>query len=543
MKNLPYIIIAALFILLSCNDKRSSIISSFPRDIEEISSIVEYNPDSALTLFSILEQKYADADEHIKMRLALLKYKAEDKAYVVHSSDSMIKNIAAYYDKHGNVGNRLEACYYMGGTYRDMRNYPLAILWYLKGTDIIDENECSRYDSMILANLHGQLSDMYKIMRDYPNMLAHVVHSDTLKKKLGTRDIASIHSLARCYRYANEIDSAKKYYSEVKELVSNRKQESRLTDLLAEYLGFCLTNDYLEEASSIYSIISRNNKKNLPDNVCSAIARYNEEIENEKDSALLFYRKALSVSHNIKKKYLYAKNLIRLFKENEMADSALHYAELAIQFGDSADSILKYQQAIDMRNDYLVKKYERIENELEHTAAQSRLTTYYAITIGLVILCIFAFGVIYYFKNKRNFQKELFRTSQEKESIKAEHDKVVQDYKCLYSEKVEFETEENLYKLVEELKNSSRTPQHNSAKVQWHIVFMTCKNTYPDFYGRISEFKDSLKEDEQQILCLLKLGLSQSDIGRLLGKSRQRIHIYIKHIELVFGINIESILS
>ena len=60
------------------------------------------------------------APEYVQKRYHLLTIKANDKAYITHTSDSLILSLVDYYEHGGDPVYLGEAYYYAGSTYRDL---------------------------------------------------------------------------------------------------------------------------------------------------------------------------------------------------------------------------------------------------------------------------------------------------------------------------------------------------------------------------------------------------------------------------------------
>ena len=66
----------------------------------------------------------------------LLDLKVNDKMYVRHTSDSLIKRITAFYETYGDRDKLLESYYYMGRVYRDLNDAPEALKYFQKALDV-----------------------------------------------------------------------------------------------------------------------------------------------------------------------------------------------------------------------------------------------------------------------------------------------------------------------------------------------------------------------------------------------------------------------
>ena len=66
-------------------------------------------------------------DDSLSMRYRLLKADALNKTDAPLPSDTLIKEVVEYYDRHGNANERMRAHYLLGCAYRDMGEAPAAL--------------------------------------------------------------------------------------------------------------------------------------------------------------------------------------------------------------------------------------------------------------------------------------------------------------------------------------------------------------------------------------------------------------------------------
>ena len=83
-------------------------------------SLASANPDSALTLLARVEDSLRQAPDPVRMYYNLLTVKTQDKAYILHTSDSLIRTVVDYYEHKNNHTYLPEAYYYAGRVYRDL---------------------------------------------------------------------------------------------------------------------------------------------------------------------------------------------------------------------------------------------------------------------------------------------------------------------------------------------------------------------------------------------------------------------------------------
>ena len=93
--------------------------------------LADTNPEEARPLLDRLRDSLSLFDEEQHMYYDLLDLKVNDKMYVRHTSDSLIKRITAFYETYGDRDKLLESYYYMG-VYRDLNDAPEALKYFQK---------------------------------------------------------------------------------------------------------------------------------------------------------------------------------------------------------------------------------------------------------------------------------------------------------------------------------------------------------------------------------------------------------------------------
>ncbi len=79
-----------LMVLASCRHYQ------YPLVLQEADSLCSVLPDSAVTLLRDIADDMKQEAEHVQTRYKLLTIKANDKAYITHTSDSIILPIIDY---------------------------------------------------------------------------------------------------------------------------------------------------------------------------------------------------------------------------------------------------------------------------------------------------------------------------------------------------------------------------------------------------------------------------------------------------------------
>lgn len=215
MKNTLYILL--LLLCTACTNHRP-----YPALLTAADSLMNIRPDSAVILLQQLKPEMEHANEDTRVYYHLLTVKAADKAYIIHSSDSLIRNILAYYQNKRLSNHLPEALYYAGRVYRDMGDAPQALDYFQQALNALGK-EKNPLKSKIYAQM-GVLFSSQKIFNEalfaYKSSLEfEIMNKDTIGIIMGLRDIAD------AYWNLNQPDSVLKYYLDSYELAKKYKKE------------------------------------------------------------------------------------------------------------------------------------------------------------------------------------------------------------------------------------------------------------------------------------------------------------------------------
>ena len=136
MKEKVIYLLLILLILASCAGNRK-----YDDLMQRADSIMNVNDDSAKVAIRMLygvKSQLPEFSQAQKMRYELLSHKAMNKACITFTSDSVMKEVVAYYDHHGSANERMLANYVLGCVYRDLHEAPVALEYYNKATEQAD---------------------------------------------------------------------------------------------------------------------------------------------------------------------------------------------------------------------------------------------------------------------------------------------------------------------------------------------------------------------------------------------------------------------
>lgn len=109
-------------------------------------TLSDINPDTVLLMLDGMD--FSAMSRLERMHAELLKGKAQNKAYANFTTDSVMLEVADWYERHGNANQKKMAYYILGCAYRDLGSAPKALESYRNAVERADtaDEECD-FDS------------------------------------------------------------------------------------------------------------------------------------------------------------------------------------------------------------------------------------------------------------------------------------------------------------------------------------------------------------------------------------------------------------
>ena len=541
-KELLYLV----FLLLTFGCQRHY---QYPLVLQEADSLCVALPDSAVALLKSISDDMQQAPEFVQMRYKLLTIKANDKAYITHTSDSLILSLVDYYEHGGDKDFLGEAYYYAGSTYRDLGDAPRALGYYQKALDAMPGDDNLKVKSKVYAQM-GDLfrnQDLYvqAIQSYYRSFQCDIKLNDTIGQINMLRDIGF------AYRGLNKPDSTLYLLNQAHELarsINNKLMDNRITSQLASlyirlgdlkkakaYIQPSLDNPDRINLSSVYSIAA---------NIYYRSGQY--------DSTAYFCNELFKIGTVYAKSESYDRLANIALKQWKDPVKALTYTEQLIIMQDSINRITASETVAQMNSlyNYQIRERENHELEVKNNSAHVLLLLLTIFVLVVVLLCAY---FILQHRNRR-IRAELFieRLKQVQEKVYRESaDMLAVNNKKIASLEHELEQmrlegttdnrKETIKRILENenetlemklhIKESADMIMHTSllrkklrerAKVvdeihdeEWKDIESFLNTNYPEFLSRLQTVGD-LNKSEYRTCLLLKCQLSPSEIAALL---------------------------
>ena len=187
------VILAVLLFTAGCCRKES-------HDFRAVEKIICSEPKAALDSLRGLDYKTLPGPDRHYYDFLLIK--ARDKAYVRHTSDSLILDVIEYYENHDDRDIYPEALYYGGRVYSDIGDYPTALRYFQKALDKYPDGSTDLVRSNILSQTGGLLQEMGLCSEAIPYL------KETIRINMSLRDTVNLvydHQLLGSMYMANKM--------------------------------------------------------------------------------------------------------------------------------------------------------------------------------------------------------------------------------------------------------------------------------------------------------------------------------------------------
>lgn len=534
-KPIRIIIFFTFILFLSACDKTVGT----PADIAYIDSLANMDPERATQLINRRE-KDEHLDEASKRRLQLIRYKLEDKCYIVHENDKVIRELHQYFEQHGGTYERLQCLYYMGSTYRDMGDYTSSIVWYSKAAQFAETNPLSRNDSIILSFVYSQISDLFYKINNGKEALQSQLKSMEVQRKLGIDNYYTYEDVARTADGANDTSMASKFYRKaLTDMVNEGVAEERL-NLLGEQLGFYASHNMKQQADFVYSLIRDSKQHPVPPNAYASIAIYFNS-KQKADSALKYSIIAFECEDRNSAKRELAQNIAKLSALLGDRQKAYHYSMLSMDLSDSVQKEMDAQNVLIAKTQRVIKELQEAR-DIKKESAQRRKTNLLIGSVGiLLVIAIISLLLIFNYRRKLRIQMKLEQIESEKEKISTDHISLLE--KVQADRRLRARSAKDVSSVKSHLANPAVNPKDKLQPDMWEVVFDAVDTTYPDLRQRLLTYNQDLENKDLILLYLMKLEFKQADVARIMKRAPSVISRKYHRIETMLGVPIKTALN
>lgn len=549
MKRLLPLIITLALLTLSC-DRYAKYESMFFL----IDSVAEECPDSALLLLEALRPRLDGAPERIKAYYGLMQTKYKLNSGVLFTSDSTIRAVVNYYDRHGDANHRVFSKLLLGCVNYKMGDNTEAML-NLEAAAASADTTSGDCNYAILGQVYAHLSQVY--LDEY--MPRNVIRASRLCYRYAMRAgdtltaLSGLDHISNAYIFMGQPDSAVAVTLRSSRLFRESGYTEASAISQAKLIEIYLDRGDMDNAARYMTVFDRYshvidaNGNASPDyhGIYYVKAIYSVST-NRLDSAAYWLRKIQKIDNpslNIREALAYG--LWRMYDKMGAKDSALKYAAVSSELSDSLTREL-------MRNTCSVvqAQYERtnLRGQVADKALEAERMKTTALAVALVLLAVLS--VFTYIIRKRreemrrrelrhrqdidaltraqtDLQQLLTLTEEERDAlIKDKRDAIerLQSLETLQRHVDEVTVEERLANadISRRFKQISLNPTIRPTADDWQELRSMINSEVPGFYSTLNN-GHVLRPDEYDLCILIRLHFKPLEISNLTGISQKSV--------------------
>lgn len=530
--------------------------SSSP-ELQLAEQLMDSKPDSSLNILNNLPDKQK-LSEYNHALYCLLLTQAQDKNFIIHTSDSICKIAVKYFEKHSDIHYTMLAYYCMGRVYSDLQDALQAQEYYLKALEIGKNSK----EYKLLIRISSNLGTLYAYQDIYDMALPlykQALHYTFLEQKQDSLNISYIlRNIARTYTQTHQPDSAISYYQKAIAYSTPSNVSSLFVDLGNLHFN---KGEYKDAEKYLNKAVATVVNKITIDHINLSKGKLYSELQMF-DSAKICLMKSTQSSYLYTKAGSFQRLAKVALKENNLKD----FAKYTLEYEQLRDSITNRSHFENIRLTQSMFNYQQINKEKIkfEKEATDRLILVYQIVILFVI--ILAVG-IYIYKREQNKKKRLLEQKEQQykrsqQYLEDNKKQIAQLEKILSTEKAQMtEVQRQLYearKVMLQMENRTIIEKQGAIEVleqdfhsaslylkihreeevqlnstEWFELRQLIDATYSDFTNRLIKLYPKISQEEIRICYLSKMDVPVKKIATIVhitssGVSQCRRRLYKK---------------
>ena len=541
-----HILLLSLLLCISCRYEQQS----HPPLMERAVQLMETHPDSALACLDSLSISIAQWPEEVQMYYILLTVKAKDKLYIPVTSDTLINRIIRFYEDKQDDPHLMEAYYYKGSAYRDMKDAPRAVAAFLRAAEI--GKRCS--NDTLNGRIYGQLASLFAFQRLYHESMEAT--QQAYKYNLACHNYKGmafgLRDMARIYDTNNQKDSAEIFYRKAYALMKEKISLTKACSIGNELANFYYNQGKIDSAEIIAKQVQAHHPSSLSYLVLGEVYYQRQMF----DSASIYLQKVISGNDLYHQRTAY--RLLHLItREKKQYPEAHQYASLCINAFDSLFQITKTEEVNKIHSLYNYNLSEQENQRLQSETERQQLLLFQQLFVSCLFIGI-AIYLFYLLRERRRIyttrERHLQQIFAEQEAQSTQRIKENEQQIALLTEQLQSTKQENdtfrrsvleaQAKTLGATNDQIRATQneqearlltlhhsdiyvyfHQATKssdlkdTDWEQLKEALTAAYPDFLHHLYALYPKLSQQELYICYLIKINLKRTMMAELLNRS------------------------
>lgn len=491
--------------------------TTLPPAISQADSLSATCPQAAVSMIDSLGSTLPLSAPATWAYYQLIRTKVYDRAYIRHTSDSLILRVIDYYEHHPE-GDLLAWAYCYGGrVYRDLNDAPRALSYFYRSLEALPATGSQELRARVLSQI-GYIYYSQSLFREARDVKRQVLRLDSLA---GRQDRMAVgyKDLAQCSYSLREPDSARLFIHQAQRLCEELQLQRPLPDVMLLRARIAREQGQAAEALSLITPYLADSTLLQPVPYCLVGAQACMDLGRHDEASLLCQRILQNRDASIHAVCQAARLMSAISRSRGNLDSVHHYQDLCAMALDSIsllDQSLAVQQ-VSQLYDYQLREQE---NRLLHLQLrQWRMGLWMVLLLaGCLLLAVWALWLRYRHR----------RTQSRLQHLRIEHlqaelslrDKSIQELSSLIAERqqcaADFESNLRNSTLMSRLRAHLNNQTILSAD-EWAEVEQYFSEHLPQFLPHLHQVHD-FSTVEWHLSLLIRLGLRNVEIASLLCK-------------------------
>ena len=513
-----------------------------------IDSVSSTHPDSALRLLEALKPKIENAPERIKAYYGLMETKYMLRSGAKFTSDSTIRAVADFYERHGDDNHRMFSKLLLGCVNRSMGDNTEAML-NLEAAAASADTTSDDCLYVVLGQVYAHLSQVY--LDEY--MPRNVIRASRLCYRYSMRAgdtltaLSGLDHISNAYIFMGQPDSAVAVTLRSSRLFRESGYVEAAAISQAKLIEIYLDRGDTANAARCMTVFDRDSRViGVDDNVephyqgIYYVKAIYSVSTNRLDSAAYWLGKIRQIDNpslNIREAAAYA--AWQMYDKMGAKDSALKYATVSSELSDSLTTEI-------MRNTCSVvqAQYERgnLRSQVADKALEAERMKTTALAVALVLLAVLSASVYIIRKRRAEMRRREQRHRQDIDALTRAQTDLQQLLTLTEEERDELAKErlqsmETLQRNVdaatveERLANAdiarrfrqiADNPLAHPTPEEWQELRSMINSEVPGFYSTLNN-GHILRPDEYDLCILLRLHFKPLEISNLTGISQKNV--------------------
>lgn len=538
--------------------------------LSDIKAMGDTLPKVAMQRIDSIKPQFDNESEYMRNKFALLDIRLHDKAYITHTSIKPIKGVCRYFEENGTAAELQEAYYYMGSVYRDLNDYPNAVTYFLKSTEVAESD--SDIDGALWENAYSQLFYLYNQQLNYSSALDAATKGLDIAEKIKTVNERTYMSVSCSYHEIEDTIKTIKYADLALELIEAKGICPSNADIIAYAIGKYSVCGCREKAERCYKLLAELPEKARPFNYLTNLAMYYESFISA-DSAAVVKSELYNTTRRTESKYDAARWLTRYYVAKGEYEKAADYAIKFINANEAVIDKRNFEHTTNANNFYRYRRDKEQETAIMENAAKQRFWTLLVASISIILLLV---GAVHYYRRKNQLlgiilnkeenikqakalisirekeiekeESEIKKKEKELATLNATNSKLTNqleaaenDFRMLVAQNRELtkltlmnKIAGNAKDIIEKVKKAAKGKYHLNDD-EWKELLGAIDKEYPEFTNEVQAKFKKISEAQMRVCYLWKIGLTGPQVVNLTGYPRQTVWFRIKRIEEAFG--------